>query len=62
VDRGTFTSVNGVARRGVAKLHPTTGAVDTAFNAKLTSGKVTELALTGGRLIAGAPSRASCGP
>jgi hypothetical protein len=50
---GTFTSVNGVARRGVAKLHPTTGAVDTAFNAKLTSGKVTELALTGGRLIAG---------
>jgi hypothetical protein len=25
---GTFTSVNGVARRGVAKLNPTTGAVD----------------------------------
>jgi hypothetical protein len=23
---GTFTSVNGVARRGVAKLNPTTGA------------------------------------
>ena len=50
---GTFTSVNGVARRGVAKLNPTTGAVDTAFNANLASGKVTELALVGGRLIAG---------
>jgi hypothetical protein len=50
---GTFTSVNGVARRGVAKLNPATGAVDTAFNAKLTSGQVTELALVGGRLLAG---------
>ena len=46
-------SVNGVARRGVAKLSLTTGAVDSAFNANLASGKVTELALTGGRLIAG---------
>jgi hypothetical protein len=46
-------SVNGVARRGVAKLNPTTGAVDSAFNANLASGKVTELALTGGRLLAG---------
>jgi hypothetical protein len=50
---GTFTSVNGVARRAVAKLNPTTGAVDTAFNANLASGKVTELAVVGGRLIAG---------
>jgi hypothetical protein len=50
---GTFTSVNGVARRGVAKLNPTTGAVDSAFNANFASGKVTELALAGGRLIAG---------
>ena len=50
---GTFTSVNGTARRGVAKLNPTTGAVDTAFNANLASGKVTELALVGGRLLAG---------
>ena len=41
---GTFTSVNGTARRGVAKLNPTTGAVDPAFNANLASGKVTELA------------------
>jgi hypothetical protein len=50
---GTFTSVNGVARRGLAKLNPTTGAVDAGFNAKLASGKVTELALVGGRLFAG---------
>jgi hypothetical protein len=50
---GTFTSVNGVARRGVAKLNPSTGAVDPVFNANLASGKVTELALVGGRLIAG---------
>jgi hypothetical protein len=50
---GTFTSVNGVARRGVAKLNPATGAVDAAFNANLASGKVTELALVGGRLLAG---------
>src|SRR5918996_1202993 len=50
---GTFTSVNGTTRRGVAKLNPTTGAVDTAFNANLASGKVTELALVGGRLLAG---------
>ncbi len=50
---GTFTSVNGVARRGLAKLNPTTGAVDTAFNANFTSGIVTELALVGGRLLAG---------
>jgi Domain of unknown function (DUF5122) beta-propeller len=50
---GTFTSVNGVARRGVAKLNRTTGAVDPAFNANLASGKVTELALVNGRLLAG---------
>jgi len=48
---GTFTSVNGVARRGVAKLNPATGAVDTAFNANLASGKVTEAAVVGGRLL-----------
>jgi Domain of unknown function (DUF5122) beta-propeller len=50
---GTFTSVNGTARRAVAKLNPTTGAVDPAFNMNLASGKVTELALVNGRLIAG---------
>ncbi|MGH3102234.1 MAG: hypothetical protein ACRDPU_14705, partial [Thermoleophilia bacterium] len=50
---GSFSSVNGVARRGVAKLNRTTGAVDTAFNANFASGNVTDLALVGGRLIAG---------
>ena len=48
---GTFSSVNGVARRGLARSTPTTGAVDTAFNAGLASGNVTEAALVNGRLI-----------
>ena len=47
---GTFTSVNGVARRGLVKLNPTTGAVDPAFNANL-NGTVRESAVVGGRLI-----------
>ncbi len=50
---GTFTSINGVARRGLAKLNPTTGAVDTRFNAGFGSGKVTEAAVVGGRLLVG---------
>jgi hypothetical protein len=50
---GTFTTINGVARRGIAKLHPVTGAVDPAFNANLASGKVTEVAVVGGRLLVG---------
>ncbi|HEU4348203.1 MAG TPA: delta-60 repeat domain-containing protein [Actinoplanes sp.] len=48
---GTFTAVDGVARRGLVKLNPTTGAVDTAFNAGLTSGVVREAAVVNGRLI-----------
>ena len=48
---GAFTSVNGVARRGLAKVNATTGAVDTAFNAGIASGMVTEAALVSGRLI-----------
>jgi hypothetical protein len=48
---GTFATVNGVARRSVAKLDPVTGAVDTAFNANLTSGRVTDAAVVGGRLL-----------
>ena len=48
---GSFSSVNGVARRGLAKVNATTGAVDTSFNAGLTSGNVTEAALVNGRLI-----------
>jgi Domain of unknown function (DUF5122) beta-propeller len=48
---GDFTSVNGVARRGLAKLNPTTGAVDTAFQAPFGTGRVTEMDLVSGRLI-----------
>jgi hypothetical protein len=48
---GTFATVNGVARRGVAKLHPVTGAVDPAFNAGFGSGRVTDAAVVGGRLL-----------
>jgi len=48
---GAFTSVNAVARRGLAKVNATTGAVDTAFNAGLASGMVTEAAMVSGRLI-----------
>jgi len=48
---GSFSSVNGVARRGLAKIDATTGAVDTSFNAALTSGNVTEAALVSDRLI-----------
>jgi hypothetical protein len=50
---GTFTTVNGVARRGIAKLDAASGAVDTAFNANLASGKVTDAAVVGGRLLIG---------
>jgi hypothetical protein len=48
---GTFATVNGVARRGLAKLNRFTGAVDTAFNAGLGSGRVTDAAVVGGRLL-----------
>jgi hypothetical protein len=47
---GSFTSVNGVSRRGLAKLNPTTGAVDTAFNASL-DGNVMDGVVLAGRLI-----------
>lgn len=50
---GTFTSVNGVARRGIAKIDATTGLVDPAFNANLPSGRVTQIRLVNGRLIIG---------
>jgi beta-propeller uncharacterized protein DUF5122 len=49
---GYFNNVNGVARTGVVKLDPYTGAVDPAFNAQLT-GSVTDMALVKGRLILG---------
>lgn len=49
---GYFNQVNGVARRGLAKINATTGAVDTAFNANL-NGNVQEIRLVNGRLIVG---------
>jgi Domain of unknown function (DUF5122) beta-propeller len=48
---GEFTSVNGVHRTGIAKLDASTGRVITSFNAKLPSGRVTEIRLVHGRLI-----------
>src|SRR5215207_416139 len=48
---GEFTSINGVARRGIAKIDGVTGRVDTAFNAALPYGKVREVRLVRGRLI-----------
>ena len=47
---GTFSTVAGVARRGVVKLNPGTGAVDTAFNAGL-SGNGNDVKVAGGRLF-----------
>lgn len=49
---GYFKTVNNVARRGIVKLDPVTGAVDTAFNANL-KGAVQEIRLAGGRIIVG---------
>jgi glutamine cyclotransferase len=49
---GDFRTVNGVARRGLVKLDPTTGTVDTTFNAQL-NGNVEDLQLINGRLIVG---------
>jgi hypothetical protein len=58
---GTFTTVNGIARRGLVKLDRITGAVDTRFDAHLT-GQVTEAAIVGGRLlIAGASTKKMMG-
>lgn len=54
---GKFTSVNGVARRGVVKFTlPQGGGVptlDTSFNARLPSGKVNDMQVSGGRLFIG---------
>ncbi len=50
---GSFTTVNGVARRGIAKVDLVTGAVDPRFDARFPSGRVTEVRVVGGRLIVG---------
>jgi hypothetical protein len=47
---GTFNMVNGIFRRGVVKINPSTGAVDTTFNANLNTG-VREAQVVAGRLI-----------
>ncbi|HET7327542.1 MAG TPA: hypothetical protein VFJ14_09685 [Nocardioidaceae bacterium] len=49
---GYFKTVGGVARRGLAKLDATTGALDTSFNARL-RGAVQEIRMSGGRLLVG---------
>jgi hypothetical protein len=49
---GEFKHVNGVARRGLAKVNPTTGALDTSFDAGL-DGNVQDVQLIAGRLIVG---------
>jgi beta-propeller uncharacterized protein DUF5122 len=53
---GDFTTVNGVARRGLAKLNLTTGALDPNFDARL-SARVRDAAFVGGRLIIGGAFR-----
>lgn len=48
---GDFTQVNGVARTGLVKLAPATGATIRAFKAASGRGAVTDLAVAGGRLF-----------
>jgi hypothetical protein len=48
---GTFSSINGVQRQSIAKIDATTGAVDTAFNANLAGGRVSQIRLVNGRLF-----------
>ncbi|MEO8330044.1 MAG: hypothetical protein ABI586_08575 [Candidatus Nanopelagicales bacterium] len=50
---GEFTSVNGVARRGLVKVDAATGQIDPTFNPTIKSGNVTEVRLVNGRLIIG---------
>jgi hypothetical protein len=53
---GGFTTVNGVARRGLAKIDPVSGALDTGFVAStITGGGVTDAQLVNGRLIVSGP-------
>ena len=49
---GAFRNVGGAASRGVAKVHPTTGARIASFSAP-TNGNVAALALNGSRLFVG---------
>jgi hypothetical protein len=49
---GDFARVNGVQRRGIARINATTGAVDAGFNARL-DGRVNEVRMVGSRLLVG---------
>jgi hypothetical protein len=49
---GKFGTVNGLSRPNLVKVDATTGAVDTAFRARL-GGKVSALVVSNGRLFAG---------
>lgn len=48
---GSFTTVNGVRRPALAKLHPVTGAVDPVFDAGYNGGRIDDVQLVDGRLI-----------
>ena len=52
---GTFTTLGGVGRTGLAALNATTGAIDSGFNANVSGGMVNALALAPGatRLLVG---------
>ena len=50
---GSFSTINGVSRRGIAKIDATTGQIDPVFNANLPSGQVTEIRIVNNRLIIG---------
>jgi Domain of unknown function (DUF5122) beta-propeller len=50
---GAFSSVNGISRQALVKLDRRTGEVDPTFRPAITSGRVTEVRLVGGRLIVG---------
>jgi hypothetical protein len=50
---GGFKHVNGVARPALVKLNANTGAVDTAFHAPFSGGRVNELDYVDGRLLVG---------
>jgi hypothetical protein len=49
---GEFTTFNGLSRRGLVKINPITGTVDTHFDAHL-NGMVTEAKIVHGQLIVG---------
>jgi hypothetical protein len=50
---GEFGRVNNVLHPALVKLDATTGAIDPAFAPPITSGKVNEIRMVGGRLIVG---------